>query len=155
MDQDQLIARLRRELSDWSGKLTYRDDDTADNEVPDSDNAIADASAETGWTLPIDDPLKIRWFKERVKRHLLEKVRTGSAKRFQAQGYALQQPFTQLSELIDDMDEKFNIFLEERPDLFGNADMYRMFGSVITTGRVTDQLTGRDIGTTPRIYPDE
>lgn len=140
MDADGLIARLQRDLRDYDDILTYRDAETGEGVVTDSDIAIADATADTGWPLPVTGPEQIRWFAHRAKRHMLFILLTGKAKKFQAKSFSLHHQFEHLKTLVDQMDVEFQRFI----DSGGTAgNPLSVGGTVIGTGLSYDDL-GRE-----------
>lgn len=114
-------------------------------EADDYTNAISDAQAETGWTLPQDEAIKLFWLKKRTKRHLFFYLYTESAHKFKYKQINLQQRFEHYKEAIKGMDEEFVAFQEDRPDLFGDVEPFHAFGTKIDAGFGYEGQTGKDI----------
>jgi len=114
-------------------------------EADDYTNAVSDAQAETGWTLPQDDSLKVLWLKKRSKRHLFFYLYTESAHKFKYKQINLQQRWEHYKEAIKAMDEEFVAFQEDRPDLFGDVEAFHAFGTKIDVGFAYEGQTGKDI----------
>jgi len=130
-----LNTRLQEEVK---GLTTYLVDE-------DYTNAIADASRETGWSLPISDTFKEYWFKARAKRHLFFYLLSESAHKFKVKQINLQHRFDHYNILVKEMDEKFVAVQENYPELFTSADYEFLFGSKIDAGFAYEPQTGRDI----------
>ena len=152
MEETELIAKLMKEMNAYADALVFRAEDTPDEEVTDSDNAINDAVGETGWPIETLGDKTSYWFKYRVKRHLLFYLWTGMAKKFQAKSFSLQHKFDHLERILKKMDEEWEKFKEENLALFATDDIVNAFGTVIGTG-LTYTETGREIVGVPTIHP--
>lgn len=135
MTQDELAQQLTLEVKNLDTYL----------EADDYTNAIDDAEAETGWTLPQTDGLKLLWLKKRAKRHIFFYLMTESAHKFKYKQINLQQRFEHYKETIKVMDEEFLAFQEDRPDLFGDVSPFHAFGTKIDAGFAYEGQTGKDI----------
>ena len=135
MTEEELIDKLTEEVKNLD---TYLERD-------DYENALSDAQAETGWTLPIDDTLKLLWIKKRAKRHIFFYLYTESAHKFKYKQINLQQRWEHYKETIAMMDEEFVAFQEDRPDLFGDVEAFHAFGTKVDAGFAYEGQTGEDI----------
>ena len=135
LTSDQLVAKLKEEVKSLT---SYLDDE-------DYDNAVDDAGRETGWTLPLSDTLKEYWYKNRSKRHLFFYLLSESAHKYKVKQINLQHRFEHYSVLIKEMDTKFALIQEERPELFTSVDAENMFGNKIDAGFAYEPQTGNDI----------
>jgi len=98
--------------------------------------ALDEALAELGWTLPISDSstFKCQWVIKRTVRWALEILRIESAHKFKHKNESLQHRFAHYTDLIKEMDDKFVQAIEDNPSEFANVDSYKMFGGTITPG---------------------
>ena len=135
MTEEELIDKLTEEVKRLD---TYLERD-------DYVNGLNDAQAETGWSLPLDDTLKLLWLKKRAKRHIFFYLYTESAHKFKYKQINLQQRWEHYKEIIEAMDVEFLSFQEERPDLFGEVDAFHMFGTKLDAGFAYEGQTGEDI----------
>jgi len=135
MTEEELIDQLTEEVKNLD---TYLERD-------DYVNGLGDAQAETGWTLPLDDTLKLLWIKKRAKRHIFFYLYSESAHKFKYKQINLQQRWEHYKEIISTMDEEFVAFQEDRPDLFGAVDPFHAFGTKIDAGFAYEGQTGEDI----------
>lgn len=135
MTEEELIDKITEEVKNLD---TYLERD-------DYVNSLGDAQAETGWTLPQDDTLKLLWLKKRAKRHIFFYLYTESAHKFKYKQINLQQRFEHYAEILKVMDEEFVAFQEDRPDLFGDVSPFHAFGTKIDAGFAYEGQTGKDI----------
>lgn len=130
MTRDQMIVTIRKELKGLSNRL----------EEEDYTHAVNDAERETGWSLPITNDTKIKWFKERAKRHIFFMLLSESAHKFKFKQYNLQHRFDHYKSLIAQMDEDWKTFIDEELLLLEGTGA---FGSQIDAGFQYDEF-GRD-----------
>lgn len=76
------------------------------------------AMNELGWSLPLDQPLKVLWAYNRAVRHCVYILMIESAHKFRYKEIFLQNRFAHYKSLIDDMDKSFEKAQEDNPDLF-------------------------------------
>jgi hypothetical protein len=143
MTHDELIPRLIVSMKALAEYLSFRYPETDAEEVTDSDNAIADAEGDTGWTLPLTDKTQIRWFMERCRRHLISYLLLDKALKFQAKSFALQQQWDHLQAMVQTADEKWEVFREE--DMTGMEEGTQ-FGFAVSTGLSYDDFGNEIIG---------
>jgi len=110
----------------------------------DYDNAIDDAERDTSWTMPVTTDFKIKWMKERAKRHLFFYLYTESAHKFKFEQINLQHRFEHYSKILKFMDEAFEKAIENNPHEFSDMDAFHMFGTKIDAGFKYNNVTGRD-----------
>lgn len=119
---------------------------SADLAIEDYDNALFDAQLET-WDLPTENRYRILWIKNRAKRHLFFYLASGTARKFQVDGYRLQQRHQQYKAMYEAMDRAFEAEKEKYPDLFpepeGDFPARLQFGTQVEAGFQYDAL-GRD-----------
>lgn len=131
MTKDELSTVVQQEVK---GLASYLEED-------DFTNAVDEAERETGWSLPQSLALKIKWLKERAKRHLFFMLWSESAHKFKYKQYNLQNRFSQYEKLIAKMDLDWEKFLEESLLLLEGVDA---FGTKIDAGFAYENETGRD-----------
>jgi hypothetical protein len=131
-DRDELIVMVQGRLKGLSSQ--FSDDDY--------DAAVDDAGEELGWSLPTTDRFKLHWFKLRARRHLISYLLAESANKFSVDQIKLNQKFTNLHDLVKQMDEDYHRAQEESPELFSGADSSRIF-KMVPAGFRNDWL-GRD-----------
>jgi hypothetical protein len=130
MTKDELVILVRQEMKGLSTQF----------EEEDYINAVEDALRDTGWTLPETNATKLKWIKDRTKRHLFFMMVTVSAHKFKFKQYNLQNRFEHYFKLIEKMDEAWSIFqTEELLTLEGAGG----FGTKIAAGFSYDEF-GRD-----------
>jgi hypothetical protein len=134
MTEDELIARVTREIMDLSSKFD------ADNYA----DAVDEAESETGFTCPVTAAFQIRWLKARTKRALFFMLMSGAAKKVRYEQINLDQAFGHYRQLILDMDKEFDKALQENCFEFAGVAACHMFGSKIDAGFQYDPLTGVD-----------
>lgn len=110
----------------------------------DYDNALDDASRETGWTFPVSEDIKILWILKRATRHLYSYLLSESAHKFKYEQINLQQRYEHYRQLVIDFDKEFTIFVEERIDLFAGVDPFKMFATKIDAGFSYDIVGNED-----------
>ena len=134
MTRDEMIIVLKRELMDLSSK--FDDDNYGD--------AIDAAQMDCGWSLPQTEDFKVKWLKERGKRHLYSFLIAPSANKFQFEQIHLEDRFDHYLKLIQYMDGLFEkAFAEEL--LFADVDGYELFGHKIDAGFQYEPETGKDL----------
>jgi hypothetical protein len=152
MTHDELIPRLSASLKSLADSLTFRYPETDADTVTDSDNAIADAEGETGWSLPLTDKTQIRWFLDRCRRHLLNYLLLDKAMKFQAKSFSLQQQWEHLRDMVAELDAKWQEF-KANEDMTG-LEAAEMFGVAIGTGLTYDGFGNETIGE-PSLWPGD
>lgn len=135
MTRTELLIKIKQEVKGLIKYLASQD----------YENAVDDASRETGWSHPVTGDFKIYWIKQRAKRHLYEYLLTESAHKFKYEQINLQHRFEHYSKLIKVMDEQFEKVQDERPDQFANVDTFKMFGTKADAGFAYISQTGQDI----------
>lgn len=130
MNKEEMVKVVTEEIKGLSRQ--FEDDDYQ--------NAVDDAERETGWSLPETNTTKLRWLKERIKRHLFFMLWTESAHKFKFKQYNLQHRFQHYGQLIKTMDEKFGLFIEQEVLLLEGVGG---FGAKIDAGFQSDEY-GRD-----------
>jgi len=114
MTFDDLVDLLPTEVKGLSRYL----------EAIDYENAVQDASRETGWTFPITGTDTIKtflmeyWVKSRAKRHLFFYLMSESAHKFKYDVISLNQRVEHYKAILDQMDKQLTSFVEENPELF-------------------------------------
>lgn len=135
MTRDDLIAVSRQEIKGLSAYF----------EVSDYSNAVDEAERDTGWTLPQTTAFKIKWLKQRTKRHLLSFLQLEAAYKFQYKQIHQEHRFKHLTVILESMDKDFVDAQEESPHEFADVSAYEMFGHRVTSGFRTEPQTGRDL----------
>lgn len=108
-------------------------------------NAIDDAQRDTGWSLPLSTNFKIKWLKDRAKRHLFFYWLTEQANKFKYKQINLQDRFDHFFKLINQMDKDFEAIIEKEPHFFMDAEAYKIFGHKIDAGFNSESQTGVDL----------
>ena len=145
MTQDDLLDLLPIEVKGLSRYLV----------TVDYENAVNDATKETGWTFPLvgssayETSLMEYWVKTRSKRHLFFYLMSESAHKFKYDVISLNQRFDHYSIILKTMDEQWETFIEDNPQLF-LSDPAGWFVTKIDAGFVYDE-TGEDITYDPNI----
>ena len=142
MTSGEMIIKLQEEVKGLASYLTA---------PTDYNNAIDDALRETEWSFPVTVSFKTYWLKERSKRHLYNYLRSESAAKFKAKKFNLNERFDHYHELIKQMDADFQNAIDERPDMFRDANPYELFGTKVDAGFQYDYM-GKD--TTYSSYND-
>ncbi|MHC5214037.1 MAG: hypothetical protein ACYSOO_05560 [Planctomycetota bacterium] len=124
MTKQELILKLEKEVKGLHSYLVKEDYENA------ADDAINEF--ESSW--PVSGQLLTFWVKRRAKRHLFFYLMTESAHKFKFEQINLQHRFDHYSKLIETEDKAFEVFIEERPDLFAGVDSFKMFGTKIDAG---------------------
>lgn len=135
MTQDELIALVTEEIKGLSSQFV-----TADYE-----NASDDASRDCGWAFPQTTDFRIKWLKERTKRHLFSYLLDESVRNIKYKNISLNDRFKNLAQRIDGMDKAFEKVQEEYIYEFADVDAYKLFPMQIDSGFATQQGTGKDI----------
>jgi len=131
----ELISLIKKEIKGLSSKFIDAD----------YDNAMSAAEYDTGWSMPVSTSFKIKWMKQRVKRHLFSFRRDESADKFKYKQISLNQRFENFLKLIKDMDEDFEKALDEYAFEFADVDALHMMGTKVDAGFAYENQTGRDI----------
>lgn len=134
MTEDELIARVTREMMDLASKF-------------DSDNfadAVDEAESETGFTCPVTSTFQIRWMRLRTKRALLFMLLTGAAKNVRYENLNREQAFGNYRNIIKDLDAEFKQALEDNVYEFAGVSASHMFGTKIDAGFQYEPGTGVD-----------
>jgi hypothetical protein len=134
MNSSEFVLKLTEEVKSLDN---YLDND-------DYTNALADASRDTGWPLPVTTDFKIKWIKERAKRHIFFYLMTESAHKFKYKQINLQHRFEHYKEIIKTMDEEFIEAQEANPEQFANVDIFKTFGTKVDAGFSYVPQTGED-----------
>ncbi len=135
MTQTEMEEKIEEEVK---GLSTYLEGD-------DYTNACDDAARETGWSFPVTTSFKIRWMKDRAKRHLFFYLYTESAHKFKYEQINLQHRFLHYDKLIASMDKRYEEALESFPNEFAGVDSYELFGTKVDAGFAYDPMTGKDV----------
>ena len=133
MTKTELTTLLGQELKDLSSSLD-------DN---DYSNAISDAERET-WSMPQSADFKIKWIKERAKRHLFFYLGSESASKFRYKNIYLQHRFDHYMKLVDRMDKEFEQAIKDDPYQFADVSSYEAVGTKIDAGFAYQGGTGKD-----------
>lgn len=140
METPELIERIERDLMDLASEFSPEH----------FTDAVNDAEAELGWSMPQVDIFKLKWLKERTKRHLFANYRAGMiASDQQINQVHLEQPFKHFTILIEELDQAFNKELEENMALFAGVDATQLFGTRISAGFVYN-AAGEDVTKYPK-----
>ena len=139
MTQAELITLVTEELKGLSSQFV----------AADYENASDDAARET-WAFPQTTDFRIKWLKERTKRHLFSYLLDQSLHKFKYKNINLGDRFKNLSKRVADMDAAFEKIKEEEIHEFADVDSFNMFPFQIDSGFATESQTGRDI-----TYDDE
>jgi len=129
-----MIALLQQQLKGLADSLN--DDDFG--------NAVDDAERET-WSLPQTSDFKIKWIKERAKRHLFSYLQAESAPETQFGNIHLEHRFKHYAALIKQMDDDFRVAIEENALEFADVADYQLAGHKIDAGFAYDNQTGVDL----------
>ncbi len=121
-------------------------------------NAAASVVEETSWTFPVTTNFKIRWSKERMKRHLLWMLTLEATEEFQYKKIYLNQKFDHLKGTINKMDRDFARAIKDNLNEFLGVNVEALFGTLVRAGFTSDFM-GRDttyrISNTPHAVPDD
>jgi len=146
MTRDELLDLLPIEVKGLSRYLADED----------YENAINDASNESGWSFPIagGDPKQTSimeyWIKNRAKRHLFFYLMSESAHKFKYDVISLNQRFDHYALILKTMDAQWADFTAENPELFLTGDPASWFCTKIDAGFAYDEA-GNDITYDPNI----
>lgn len=125
MTEDELITIVTRKMKDLASE--FDDDDYAD--------AVDDAERDCGWSLPQSTAFKIKWLKNRTKRHLFFLLLTGKyAKGFQYESVHLDNRFNHFQSLVEKMDKDFEDAIEKNAAEFADVSATHMFGTKVDAG---------------------
>jgi hypothetical protein len=131
----EIIVIVKRELMNLS--TAFSDSNYAD--------AVDDAERDCGWVLPQTEDFKVKWLKERIKRHLFFYYISGKlAKGFQYEQLHLEQRFGNFWKLIAQMDKDFESAQAEYATEFAGVSSFKMFGTKIDAGFAYDKA-GQDV----------
>lgn len=133
MEKEDLIELL---TIDTSIGANLTEDDISD--------ACDDATADTGWAFPVTDMFKVRWSKQRARRHCYFKLWSQSARKFKVEQLNLNQRFDHYGKLVEQLDVEFQKAVDDNPEKFSATETYELFGTVTGSGFKYDEL-GRDI----------
>lgn len=135
MTQAEMLVLLKIELRDTATQFTD----------PELDSCIDSGERETGFSLPLTENFRIHWVKERAKRACFYMLLIDSAPKVRYEQIFLQQKYEHYKKLIDDMDKAYTKAIEDNTIEFsGITDIYKMFGSTISSGFSYDTITGED-----------
>lgn len=121
MDKNDFVTLIEKEVKGLASVL----------DPEDYKNAVDDALRDTGWALPVTNSDKIKWIKDRSKRHIFFYLMTESAHKFKVKQYSLHQRFDHYEKIVDKMDEKWESFSETYIDL---DDPVSLFGTKVDAG---------------------
>ncbi len=133
MVKSELIVLVTAEIKGLSAQFV----------ASDYENAVDDAQRET-WDLPQTADFKIKWLKERTKRHLLSYLLDESTYKFKYKTISLGDRFKHLSQRIESMDEAFAKIQEEYIYEFAGVSAFNIFPHQIDSGFATQNQTGKD-----------
>jgi hypothetical protein len=140
MTRDDLLDLLPTEVKGLSNYLVTED----------YENAVTDASNETGWAFPItgSDATQTSfmeyWIKYRAKRHLFFYLMSESAHKFKYDVISLNQRFDHYALILKTMDAAWEKFMAENPELFFTGDAANWFCTKIDAGFAYNEV-GEDI----------
>jgi len=134
MTKEEMEAQLVLEVKGLSTSLVSID----------YTNACSDAERETGWSFPISDNTQLLWMKKRAVRALFFYLFTQSSYKFKYKQASLNQRFDQLERALKMLDEEWEKFQEDYPDICANVSTYKLFGTKSDAGFAYD-ITGRDV----------
>ena len=134
MTKAELITLVTEELKGLSTQF----------EASDYDNAADDSSRDNGWAFPQSTDFKIKWLKERMKRHLFSYLLDQSLYKFKYKNINLSDRFKNLTKRVADMDAAFEKAQEEFIYEFADVSAYNMFPNQIDSGFATESQTGKD-----------
>jgi len=135
MTKDELRDLLKEEVK---GLTTYLVD------PDDYDNAADDAVRDTGWAFPVSGDTKIKWTKERAKRHIFFYLASESAHKFKYKQINLQNRFFHYFQLIKEMDKQWEAAQEDLLVELSGAEEHELFGTKVDAGYSYEHQTGRD-----------
>lgn len=135
LSKQQMVTLLEKEVK---GLTNYLDSD-------DYNNACDDASRETGFSFPVADGFQTLWMKSRAKRHLFFYLLTESAHKFKYEQINLQHRFEHYRDIIQYMDEKYELAIEEFAYEFAGVSAVNILGTKIDAGFAYEPQTGRDM----------
>lgn len=134
MTESELITLVTEEIKGLSSQFV----------VVDYKNAVSDAQRET-WDLPQTAGFKIKWLKERTKRHLFSYLLDESTYKFKYKTISLGDRFKHLSKRVEGMDDAFAKIQEEYIYEFADVSAFNVFPHQIDSGFATQNQTGKDI----------
>jgi len=138
MNQAEMLTLLKLELRDTATQFT-------DNEL----GACIDTSErETGFSLPTSENFRIHWVKERAKRACFYMLLIDNAPKVRYEQIYLQQKYDHYNKIIAQMDKDFAKAVKDNGLEFSGIDvddLYKMFGSNISSGFAYSDITGEDI----------
>lgn len=134
MTEEELITRVTQELKGLSTNFVAQD----------YTNAVSSAGYETGFVLPNTTTNQITWLINRTKRHLIYALWVQNATKFKVKQLNLDQKFTHLGKLIEQMDAEYAL-AKEAVDFGSTAAVWQLFGHKIDAGFMYDTVTGEDL----------
>lgn len=134
MTKPELITLVIQEVKGLSSQFV----------ADDFSNAADSASRDCGWAFPQSTSFRIKWLKERMKRHLLSYLLDESTFKFKYKNISLDNRFKHLMERVKYMDEAFEKVQEEEVYEFADVSSFNMFPSQIDSGFSSEPQTGRD-----------
>ena len=129
MVREELINTIRREIMGLSSNF----------EQDDYDNAVNEAERETGFAAA-DTAFRIRWLKERAKRHLFFSMQTAAADDFKYKAFNLQHRFDHYIRMVRQMDKDFKEVQESYPHEFAQVNAVQALGTKIDAGFSYDSV---------------
>jgi len=135
MTRTELILLVTEELKGLSSQFV----------ADDYSNSVADAERDCGWTLPQSTDFKIKWLKERMKRHLFSYLLDQSLYKFKYKNINLRDRFQNLTKRVAGMDTAFEKAQEEFIYEFADVSAFNMFPNQIDSGFATESQTGKDL----------
>jgi len=135
MTKSELIALVTEEVKGLSSQYV----------ADDYSNAADDASRDCGWAFPQTSDFRIKWLKERMKRHLFSYLLDQSLYKFKYKNISLGDRWKHLTKRVADMDAAFEKIKEEEIHEFADVAAFNMFPTQIDSGFATENQTGRNI----------
>jgi hypothetical protein len=124
MTRDELRTYL---IQSVKGTRTKIDND-------DIENAVNDATAELGWSLPVTSDFQTFWMKRRSLYHLLFFLYVESAHKFKFEGINLQNRFQNYHKMLERMDQQFENAMQADPAQFAGVNKIHTLGTKIDSG---------------------
>lgn len=134
MTKPELITIVIQEVKGLSSQF----------EAADYSNAADSASRDCGWAFPQSTAFKIKWLKERMKRHLLSYLLDESTFKFKYKNISLNDRFKHLMERVKYMDVAFEKVQGEEIYEFADVSAFHMFPSQIDSGFASEPQSGKD-----------
>jgi hypothetical protein len=117
----------------------------SDLTADDYENAYDKALEDLSLTSEPSSSFLDSWVVSRMKRWLFQYRLESVSENFDVPKAKLQQVFANYEKLILGLDEAFEKAVVEYPDLFGICSAEGIFGMTVSSGFVTDSITGEDL----------